>query len=207
MSKCTSNYRKSLGILALAVLLTACGAGSSNSNNSEASATISPKSNSVPAPNATSEPQPSWIYGITQGDAFHKAQSYASLNSTNLLNFQFPYDGPQHANLTIMGDTIIISIEKGQFDCDDNGDGCLVLAMFDGGPVQQLTATLPKDGSDSMVFIYDDDNFIKRLAHAKKLNLDVGFYQEGEQELDFNVSGFNMQKPVTNKSTLPTTKN
>jgi hypothetical protein len=122
-----------------------------------------------------------------------RALSFATVESTNTLEFGSPYEGAQHGRLTIRkksghGTDVYIAIEKGQFLC--GVEECTVNARFDEGPIRRFTAVPPSDNSTTVLFIEDATDFIAALHGAKTVTIEATFYQEGSQGLEFNIEGF-----------------
>jgi hypothetical protein len=77
---------------------------------------------------------------------------------------------------------------------------CRLAVRFDQQPEQEIKAYLPPTGEPAM-FIADDKTFINRLAHARKISIDVIQKEKGARMLVFEVGGFQAEKflPVTKK--------
>lgn len=156
---------------------------------------------SAPAPEAVSTspesapaltPGSQWNYSTSQ-DNMGRALSFAAVESTNTLEFGFPYEGVQHGHLTIRkksghGIDVYFAIEKGQFLC--GVEDCIVNVRFDEGPIRHFTAVPPSDSSTTGLFIEDASDFIAAVRKAKDVTIEATFYQEGSQGLEFNVEGF-----------------
>ena len=144
------------------------------------------------------EPKPrpgsQWTYdGYVDG--MGRGVLFASVTSTNLLSFNFPYEGAQSGTLVVRrhptqrGADVLVSIEQGQFLC--GASGCTVNVRFDSGPIQPFPASEPGDGSTTTLFLRNEARFIMELRKAKVARVEATFYQEGTQALEFNVEGFN----------------
>jgi hypothetical protein len=125
-----------------------------------------------------------------------RKQSFAQVTSTNTVSFGFPYQGSQHATLTIRktarwGTEAIFRIERGQFLCGI--DECAVNVRFDSGPIRQCSASEPSDHSTTTLFLRNGPSFVAQLRKAKTLRIEATFFQEGSHTLEFNVEGFKWQ--------------
>lgn len=114
------------------------------------------------------------------------------VQSTNLVNFGFPYGGPQRASLELrispeFGRNVILEVERGQFLC--GLDGCRVEARFDQGKPMSFSASGPADLSTTTLFIDDYHRFLANLRKAETLRIEAPFYQEGNQVFEFEVGG------------------
>lgn len=115
----------------------------------------------------------------------------ATATSTNTVEFNFPYGGPQRAFLQLRihpryGNSVILSMNKAQFLCQM--DGCEVLVRFDGGEAKLYEASEPADHSTNALFIRDFDTFVPDVMKAKWVKIEAKFYQSGSRVFTFNVS-------------------
>ncbi|GLQ89223.1 hypothetical protein [Dyella flagellata] len=83
------------------------------------------------------------------------------------------------------------------FACKGN---CTITAQFDGKP-HPLRAFLPTTGSEPAIFIRDDKPFITAMEKTKRITMDVTTRDGDQQELVFEVGGFDSSKwqPVSGK--------
>lgn len=161
-------------------------------SNTPAPETAPTPPESAPASAPASAPESQWDYS-TEQDNMGRALSFAEVESTNTLEFGFPYGGVQHGRLTIRkksghGMEVYVRIEQGQFMC--GVEDCTVNVRFDEGPIRHFTAVPPSDNSTTVLFIEDATDFIAALRKAKNVTIEATFYQEGSQGLEFNVEGF-----------------
>lgn len=139
----------------------------------------------------------SWIYHSSMDDMTGKPIISAKLESKNVVNFSFPYAGPQHATLVLRkhpryGDDVIFMIERGQFGC--NLDACSILVRFDEGKAEQYNAKEPEDHDTTAVFIVPASKFETHMRKAKTVRLESSFWQEGRRMFLFDVAGFDDSK-------------
>lgn len=122
----------------------------------------------------------------------------AAVQSENTLEFDFPYQGAQHAMLLVrrhprFGRDVIFSIEKGQLLCTSY-EGCTVLVRFDKGDPQSFSANPPADHSTESLFIQNYDRFVSKMRAAKTVRISPKVYQQGNVVFTFDVSGFDVKK-------------
>ena len=139
-----------------------------------------------------------WKYYSSQDEMGRGVARQASVNSTNMLEFRFPYANPQHATLLLRthpryGKNVILQIEHGQFLCTSYM-GCTVLVRFDEGAATKYSAVGPSDNSTDAIFIQNYQSFVSRMLKAQRVRIQAEFYQEGAPTLDFDVSGFDATK-------------
>jgi len=133
-----------------------------------------------------------WNYRNYTDDLTGKQVTAAWLNSVNEVNFDFPYQGAQRAQLTLRkhpkyGNDVILQIEKGQFVCGISD--CTVSVRFDNGPVQQFGVVEPEDHSSEVLFFSNYSRMVQQLLKAKRLYVAAVVYQEGSPTFEFNVEG------------------
>lgn len=124
--------------------------------------------------------------------------STATVNSSNTISFEFPYNGPQKATLHIRkhpryGKDVILSITKGQFLCSSVSDGCSVSVRFDDRKAERFSASEPSDNDSTAVFIKGYDRFVSALKKSKTVRIEATFFHEGNRVMEFNTEGF---KPI-----------
>ncbi len=133
-----------------------------------------------------------WTYNSSTDEMSGKASHTARVNSTNTVNFSFPYQGEQHATLALrkhprQGNDVLLLIERGQFMA--HASGVQVLARFDDGAPMKLWATGPNDNSTTMLFIRGYPKFVALLKKAKVVKITTSVYNEGNPVFEFNVAG------------------
>lgn len=150
----------------------------------------SPISATTPAP----APAPSgWVYSASPDKLTGKMTAYAEVKSANVVNFAFPYNGPQRGLLYVRkhpqhGQDVIFSIERGQLLCPAY-DGCTIKIRFDDGAAETYSAAPAADNSTETLFISNDKRFIAAMKKAKRVVVQVNVYQEGQQVFEFDAPG------------------
>lgn len=187
--------------IAFVIVVSQCSSGTKNSS-SKTSLSSQAQNPQTPAPKPLQEPLPKpgdqWNYYSNQDDMGKGVAHFASVESTNTVDFDFPYAGPQHATLTLRshpryGKDVILSIERGQFLCNSY-QGCAVLVRFDDDKALRYSATGPSDNSTTTIFIHDYSRFVKAMSKAKRMRISAEFFQQGAPILDFDASGFDESK-------------
>ncbi|WP_157596112.1 hypothetical protein [Plesiocystis pacifica] len=139
-------------------------------------------------------PPPSkWLYDM-RADPMGGTVSLAAVQSSNMFDFDFPYQGTQQATLMVRhesGTDIILSIERGQFTC---ALGCSVMVRFDDGKTERWRAVGPSDHSTESIFLRRESSFMKKLKKARTLRIEAEFFQEGTRVLEFPVARFDPSK-------------
>ena len=174
--------------------------------NPSSSPTPSPsgQTNSTNTPTASTAPQGTqWVYDSSK-DPMGKGTSYgAIIQSSNTVEFAFPYSGPQHATLSLrthprFGKNVIFSIERGQILCPSY-ENCTILVRFDDHEAQNYSAIGAADNSTETIFIQNYSRFLSNMQRAKTVRISAKIFQEGAPVFEFDVSGFDQAKYVPKK--------
>lgn len=139
-----------------------------------------------------------WTYSSRSEGMSGQNVVTAYVQSTNTINLDFPYSGPQRGVLTLRrhprwGNDVIFRIERGQILCHSYGE-CRINVRFDDGSVARYKGNPPEDNSSEVVFIPAFSTFVKRLPNAKIVKVEVSIYQNGNNVFEFDVSGFKPER-------------
>lgn len=123
---------------------------------------------------------------------------FATVTSSNSVDFGFPYNGEQYSTLSIRNDPkygkdVIFRIQKGQILCSSY-DGCNVLIRFDDEKAVKYSANPPADNSTEVIFIGNYSRFVEKLRKAKQVRISPTVYQEGAPVFEFDITGFELDK-------------
>lgn len=134
-----------------------------------------------------------WTYQVDVDKMTNKKTSYALAQSTSSLNLGFPYQGRNMGLLTVRqhpqyGLDVIFSVDKGQLTCSSYSS-CEVLVKFDDGKPVRFSGTEPADNSSDTIFLDNKKRFIDAAKKAKKILVQVQFFQQGTHVLEFSVPG------------------
>jgi hypothetical protein len=172
------------------------------------------KMTSVPAPapgpsfpSAPVEPKPEpaaveltgrqWHYNVSEEKMTGGLRRTAVVESTNTVEFGFPYSGAQNGRLILRTESRdkdgMFRIEKGQILCTSY-DGCTVQVRFDDDKPSSFSATTAADHSSDVVFLNDYNRFLAKMRKAKRVRISLDVYQNGRPVFDFDVSGFDFNK-------------
>jgi len=165
---------------------------SSEAANTSESGTV--VNSSPPAEPASTDP--AWEYRSSTDPMGRGNTEYASLDSVNSVDFDFPYSGGSTATLLLRnspksGKNVIFEVNKGQFDC--GVDGCSVALRADKGKVVTLSADTAADGSSNVLFL-PHSTTVRYLQHAKVLRIEATFYQEGSRVFEFHPYGLDIKR-------------
>jgi len=163
----------------------------------------SQNTNIIKSPPSVKEQE--WSYSSKVDPMTSKTSYFASLASTNTVNFKFPYNGEQRGEISLSTHphnwkNIVFSIKQGQFLCTSYS-GCDIMVRFDENPPKYYHAVGPSDGSTTYIFIPNRDysSFVEKLLKSKKVLIQAEFYQEGLRTFEFNVKNFDPKRYVPSK--------
>ncbi|MDQ2919429.1 MAG: hypothetical protein M3R10_06085, partial [Verrucomicrobiota bacterium] len=151
----------------------------------------------LPTPTPTPAPTPNWTYSKSQDAMGRGTTRTARVRSDNVINFGFPYEGPQQATLVLRfspkdGRSVMLRVERGQFTSSYVQN--FFTMKFDGGELQKFIIGESAGDDPNIMFLRDESGFIKQLKRAKKLRIETSFYHEGDQILIFDVKGLDMSQ-------------
>lgn len=130
-----------------------------------------------------------WKFTTDTDRMTSKVTSTAQLSSENSLDLSFPYKGRNMGRLTVRqhpryGLQVILDVEKGQVLCN-SFNGCPVLIRFDDKPPHTFNGGESADNNPTIVFILDAKAFIAQASKAHQILVQVNFFQNGAQTLEF----------------------
>jgi hypothetical protein len=148
---------------------------------------------------AEKAPAPEWNYQEEADRMSGGLIKLALVQSSNTVEFGFPYGGAQHARLELRihpryGRDVIFAIEKGQFTCDVGG--CRVSLRFDNNKAKIFQASEPSDHSTTSLFVHGYQSIVNELKKAKHLYIEALFYQQGLVVFQFDVAGLEWKDVV-----------
>lgn len=139
-----------------------------------------------------------WSYQKSIDSMTSAVTRTASIASENTVNFDFPYQGAQHATLMIRdhpsyGKDVILKIERGQILCQSYQD-CDIRIRFDEGNSTTWRAVGPSDNSSTTIFLRNQASFRQGMRSAKVVRIQAPIYEEGSPVFEFHVGGFSQER-------------
>lgn len=186
-----------LGTVVIIVMLAMLGASlDDSSNNIERIASVNvegaaSEAGLVDSPEQNSEPTSKWRYSETVDEMRNSTAYFASINSQNTVDFDFPYAGSQPMQIQFrkspaFGKDVIFAIERGQIVCDVYD--CLGNISFD-GKTERLTLARSADGTATVAFARYPDALSRKFRNSSKVVVELTFYQEGARQFIFETDG------------------
>jgi hypothetical protein len=134
--------------------------------------------------------QGNWSYSEDVDKMTNKTTKFAIIEATEKLNFDFPYQGGATASIQIRQKgkiEIMFMVDKGQII--SRYDGGSVKIKIDDLPAKTYSTSNPSDGSADIIFINNANRLLAELKNAKKMIIEVEFYQAGNRQIEFETQG------------------
>lgn len=133
-----------------------------------------------------------WDYQEKLDEMTDSPNRYASIQSVNYIEQDFPYNGETYANIMVRstkkyGTDVLISISQGQIVGHSYTGDDYITARFDENPPQKYYFNNASDGSSDVVFLKKSKDFIERSKSAKDIKIEIPLYQGGRQIFRFHV--------------------
>lgn len=153
---------------------------------------------SQPEPIAQESEEPeviysTWQYDNSEDEMRGETSYFASNESINTVELQFPYQGGTRLNILLRDNAkhdkdIMFIVNKGQIFC--GFQDCHVNIKFDDGEVQRYETSEAEAGSSEVLFLTNNvSGFVKRLKDSETVMVEVNFYNHGAEQFKFDVSG------------------
>lgn len=134
-----------------------------------------------------------WEYDESEDEMRGETSYFASNESMNTVELQFPYQGGTRLNILLRdnakhGKDIMFIVNKGQIFC--GFQDCHVNIKFDDGEVQRYETSEAEAGSSEVLFLTNNiGGFVKKLKNSKTVTVEVNFYNHGAEQFKFDVYG------------------
>ncbi|TCN63697.1 hypothetical protein [Acetobacteroides hydrogenigenes] len=186
-------------VLAIVLIANIGGNDSAKASNENNVAVVDTLATTNEGDSTTTTTPNNWNYS-QEFDEMNSSTSYfAWSESTNTLDFQFPYEGGSSFTLTVRknasGTNVYLKVSKGQFMTSVMGEESLRI-KFDEEKPQSFSYSSAADGSSDIIFINSESRLINKLKTAKKIIIETTFYNEGKQKVYFNVEGLDWKHKI-----------
>lgn len=157
-----------------------------------------PKVEKPEKPKLPPKPKTPWRYRHSDHDMSQGRIQRAYTQSLNTVNWGFPYNGAQRAELMLRthpeyGKDIIVSIPKGQFLVRSYED-TKARVRFDEGKARTYSIVGAEDHSSNIAFFRDYHGFVGKMLKAKKVRISIPVYRQGSPVFEFDVSNFSTKE-------------
>jgi hypothetical protein len=129
-----------------------------------------------------------WEYGSSTDKMSGEVSKYATKESSNTVNFEFPYHGVQRGTIMLLEDGVLFYVQKGQVICQGSSEygKCHVRVKFDDEKDKYVSARISGDKSTTIRF---GPSFLKSIKKGKKLMIQTEVFQNGRPIFTFDLSG------------------
>lgn len=175
-------------VCAVALIFASCGDSKVSTNRQDSAVdVISEETGSIEV-----EDQSDWKYSESVDEMTDKTAYFATIESDNSVDFEFPYDGGSTLSFTIRqspqyGNDMYIRISKGQFN--PGISGTKIKVRFDDNEAISVNCVEPSDYSTDLLFLKGYDKLLKQIKDSKSMKINVEFFNEGTRTFTFNIQG------------------
>jgi len=132
-----------------------------------------------------------WRHSITEDKMGRGSDEVASVQSINTITLSAPYEGVQHATLSLRklrksDNEIVLALDKGQIICTSGG--CPILFRVDENEPFTISFVPPKDGSTNVVIGDLDTQQLRNILKANKISVELTIFQNGDHILEFDAT-------------------
>ena len=138
-----------------------------------------------------------WEYSESKDEMRGSVSHFAQNGSINNIRLDFPYQGGTSLFLVVRntpenGNEVLFSTNNGQLWCEYNN--CYMSAKFDDGEVKNYPLAKAAAGSSETMFLDGAvEQFIDNLKNSETATIEIGFFNYGKQQFEFETSGLNWQ--------------
>ncbi len=142
--------------------------------------------------------QNEWTYSHSKDEMGKGNVDRASIQSTNEVDFAFPYAGPQRATITVrrhsrLGNDVMFSIKRGQLLVGSLRKEAATVRFDDADAID--FAMLNTNDNDTITIFFEDYlTFYRGMQRAKRVRISMPVHNEGNPVFDFDVSKFEAEK-------------
>lgn len=132
-----------------------------------------------------------WSYNESVDEMTEVTNYFATCQSINEVDFEFPYEGGSHLSLVVrnMGkkNEVLFFISSGQFN--SGIDGQTITLKVDNDEPFKINCYNASDGRTDVLFANNAEKLLEKIKQAKTLKVQAEFFQEGNKTFNFNVEG------------------
>jgi hypothetical protein len=152
----------------------------------------------VASPPKESAPASRWEYESSVDKMTGESRHYATVNSPELLKFDFPYSGGSQPSISVRSqgksENVLLIVDRGQFICSVGG--CSVTVKFDDGKLMKFSAVGPTDYSSNVLFLSPAKKFIELMKKSKETSISATFHREGDRVMTFPTKNLEWTAPA-----------
>lgn len=177
------------GFFALGILAAMCNSEESSKESSKDSTTVESKEAEKEEDNSS---QKTWEISTSKDEMRGTIDTYASIESDNEVDFEFPYNGGSTLSITVresqkFGTNVYLSISNGQFVGNAFDGSDYVTIKFDDEPLQKYHFNNASSGSMDIIFLKKEKELIGKFKKARKIMVEAPFFDCGSKQFTFTV--------------------
>lgn len=140
---------------------------------------------------------PNWMYGESV-DKMRDTTTYTAITtSRNNVHLSSPYSGGTDLSIIIrhtdeLNNEVLFVTNNGQLWCEYRN--CTMTVKFDDNSIEQYYLSRAAGGSSEAMFLDGSEElFINKLKDSKIMMLEIGFYNNGNQQFTFDTADLDWQ--------------
>jgi len=133
-----------------------------------------------------------WSYSSDTDKMTSKVVYTAECDAKDELQMKFPYEGSRAILVVRAGESgpsAYVHVTKGQMMGVTSFENATVNVRFDSEAMESYSVIGPSDGSSNTAFFNDSKKFMRKLKTAKKVLVQVAFFENGSQTMEFPTDG------------------
>jgi len=190
-----------IGLMVLSAVMSGFSDDTSNSNPAaneespdaiQAIPTSSENNNNEDVASEAEATTSKWQYDESV-DEMRGTTTYTAISmSENNAYLESPYSGGTNLGIIIrhsdeLGNEVLVVTNNGQLWCEYVN--CIMTVKFDDNSVDQYSISRAAGGSSEAMFLDgSEDEFINKLKESKRTMIEIGFFNNGNQQFKFDVS-------------------
>jgi hypothetical protein len=138
-----------------------------------------------------------WQYNQSVDEMRGTTTYTAVTTSRNNVHLGSPYSGGTDLSIVIrhsdeLGNELLLITNNGQLWCEYRN--CLMTVKFDDKSVEEHAVSRAVGGSSDVMFLDDSESdFINKLKSSKQTMIEIGFFNNGNQQFTLDTEGLEWQ--------------
>lgn len=140
---------------------------------------------------------PNWMYSESVDEMRGTTTYTAITTSRNNVHLSSPYTGGTDLSIVIrhsdeLGNELLFVTNNGQLWCEYRN--CSIAVKFDGKSVEEHAVSRAVGGSSDVMFLdASEDDFINKLKSSKQTMIEIGFFNNGNQQFTLDTENLDWQ--------------
>lgn len=135
-----------------------------------------------------------WEYGSSTDKMRGSTDKWATIDSDNEVNMDFPYNGGVTAHISVRtrkqdGTQVLFFVDKGQIQCSEYNSNHRLHVKFDDGKIGAYSCSNSSDGSNETAFFEAPSAMLAKLKKSKRVMVEAEMFDNGPRQWTFNTAG------------------